>query len=134
MGLKERLNRLLESILRRGDFSTEGLPGWCPPVDLREDRESFVLTSEVPGVRADDLTVRVEGGVVTLEGRRALEREARSALRIERPYGLFSRVLHLPAPVDESKVRARLHLGVLEVVLPRSSDSRPHSIRVQVRS
>jgi|SRR5947208_873419 len=134
MGLRERLNRLLESVLRRGDFSTEGLPGWCPPVDLREDRESFVLTSEVPGVRPGDLTIRVEGGIVTLEGRRPLEKEARSALRIERPYGFFSRVLHLPAPVDERKVSARLRLGVLEVVLRRSSDSPPRSIKVQVRS
>ena len=60
--------------------------------------------------------------------------QARSALRVERPYGSFSRTLHLPAPVDERKVSARLRRGVLEVVLPRSSDARVHSIKVQVRS
>jgi HSP20 family protein len=134
MSLKDRLNRLLESVLRKGDFSSEGLAGWSPPIDLREDRESFVLTSEVPGVRPDDLTIRVEGGIVTLEGRRPLEEEARSALRVERPYGSFSRTLQLPAPVDERRVSARLRRGVLEVVLPRSSDAPAHSIKVQVRS
>ncbi|PYT37540.1 MAG: hypothetical protein DMF52_02360 [Acidobacteria bacterium] len=133
IGLKERMNRLLESVLRKGDFSTGGLAGWSPPVDLREDRDAFILTTEVPAVRRDDLDIRVEGGIVTLEGRRALEKGARSALRIERPYGSFSRTFHLPHPVDESRVSARLHLGVLEVVLPKSTGARARSIKVQVQ-
>ena len=130
--LKDRMNRLLESVLRKGDFSPEGPYGCGPPVDLREDRESFVLTAEVPGVRRDDLVVRVEGGIVTLEGQRPLDREARSALRIERPYGTFTRTFHLPAPVDEGRVTARLHLGVLEVFLPKSVGARTRPIKVQV--
>jgi HSP20 family protein len=134
MLLKERLHRILESVLRKGDFSVEGLADWSPPVDLREERESFVLTSEVPGVRPDDLSIRVEGGLVTVEGRRPPEEDARSALRIERPYGSFSRALHLPAPVDESRVAAQLRQGILEVVLPKSSDARSHAIKVKVRS
>ncbi|HMC83646.1 MAG TPA: Hsp20/alpha crystallin family protein [Candidatus Polarisedimenticolia bacterium] len=133
IGLKERMNRLLESVLRRGDFSTGGLAGWSPTVDLREDREAFVLIAEVPGVSRDDLEIRVEGGIVTVEGRRPLEQEARSALRIERPYGSFTRTFHLPNPVDEGRVTARLHLGVLEIVLPKSSGARARSIQVQVR-
>jgi len=133
MALKDRMNRLLESVLRKGDGSPEGLWGWGPPVDLREDREAFLLTAEVPGVRREDIMIRVEGGIVTLEGRRPLDREARSALRIERPYGTFTRTFHLPAPVDESKVTARLHLGVLEVFLPKSAGARASSIKVQVQ-
>ena len=134
LGLKERMNRLLEAILRRGDFSPEGPSGWTPPIDLQEDRDEFVLTSEVPGVRRDDLTLRVEGGIVTVEGRRPLEKKARSALRIERPYGSFLRTIHLPVPVDENRVTARLHLGVLEVTLPKSAGARARPIKVQVRS
>ena len=133
IGLKDRMNRLLESVLRKGDFSAGGLAGWSPPVDLREDREAFVLMIEVPGVRREDLGIRVEGGIVTLEGRRPLEREARSALRIERPYGSFSRTFQLPHPVDESRVSARLHLGILEIVLPKSSGARARSIKVKVQ-
>jgi len=132
--LKERLIRLLESVLRKGDVSSEGPSDWSPPVDLIEERGSYVLTAELPGVSPDDLTIRVTGGLVTLEGRRALELEARTPLRVERPYGSFLRTVQLPAPVDERKVSARLRLGVLEVVLPRSQDARTHSIKVQVRS
>ncbi len=132
MGLKDRMNRLLESVLRKGDFSAEGLSGWAPAVDVREDREAFVLTMEVPGVRKEDLVIRVEGGIVTLEGRRPLDQEARSALRIERPHGAFARTLHLPSTVDEARVTARLGLGVLEVSLPKSAGSRSRALRVKV--
>jgi len=132
MALKDRMNRLLESVLRKGDFSPEGLSGWAPPIDLREDRETFVLTAELPGVRREDLVIRVEGGIVTLEGQRPLDREARSALRIERPYGTFTRTVHLPSAVDESRVTARLQLGVLEVILPKSAGSRSRAIKAQV--
>jgi len=131
---KERLNRLLEAVLRRGDDSPVAYSGWRPPVDVREEKDSFVLTSEVPGVRPSDLSVRVDGGIVTIEGRRPLEKEARSALRIERPYGSFARAVHLPAPVDPSGVSARVRDGVLQVLLPRSPGGRSRSIKVPVRS
>ena len=131
LGLKERLNRLLESVQGRGGLSTAEVAGWTPPVDVREEREGFVLTAEVPGVRREDLQIKVEGAIVTLKGRRTREREARSALRIERPCGSFSRTFFLPAPVAEDRVDARFHLGVLEIFLPRSPDTRSRSIRVQ---
>ena len=131
LALKVRLNRLLESVQGRGGLSTAEVSGWTPPVDVREDREGFVLTAEVPGVRREDLEIRVEGAVVTLKGRRSREREARSALRIERPCGTFCRTFSLPAPVAGDRVDARFHLGVLKVFLPRSTDTRPRSIRLQ---
>jgi HSP20 family protein len=134
MGLKERLNRLLESVQKKGESSPQGLVGWNPPVDVREDREAFLLTAEVPGVRREDLQIKVDGSAVTLGGRRPLEKEARSALRIERSFGSFTRTFHLPAPVDEGQVEARLRLGVLEIVLPKSAGARARSIKVQVRS
>lgn len=133
LSLKERLNRLLESVQRKGEFSSEGLAGWTPPVDVRENREGFVLTAEVPGVRREDLLIKVEGAIVTLRGRRTPEKGARSALRIERPYGSFARTFYLPAPVDGSQVEARLRLGVLEVFLRKSIGVRARSIKVQVR-
>ena len=132
ISLKERLNRLLESVQRRGDFSSDGLAGWMPAVDVRENRNAFVLTAEVPGVRREDLQIKVEGAIVTLQGRRAPEKEARSAMRIERPYGSFSRTFYLPAPVDGSLVDARVRQGVLEIFLPKSAGSRARPIKVQV--
>jgi len=133
MTLKERMNRLLESVLRKGDFEKE-VAGWSPSVDLREDREGFHLTAELPGVRREDLRIRLEGSVLTLEGERPMDDDTREAdhLRVERSYGPFTRTFHLPSAVDEGKITARFSLGVLEVFLPRSADSRTRSIKVRV--
>lgn len=131
VALKDRLNRLLESVQGRGGLSSDDVAGWIPPVDVREDREGFVLTAEVPGVRREDLQIKVEGAIVTVKGRREREQGARSALRIERPCGSFSRTFSLPAPVAGDRVDARVHLGVLEVFLPRSTATRARSIKVQ---
>jgi HSP20 family protein len=134
VALKERMNRLLENVLRKGDFSQEGFPGWSPAMELREDREGFLLTAEVPGMRREDLSVRVEGGVLTVEGRRAREKSLRASepLRVEMSYGPFTRAFPLPAPVDESRVTARLRLGVLEVFLPKTTEARSRKIQVEV--
>lgn len=132
--LKDRMNRLLENVLRRGDFAPDGLAGWSPAVDLREDHEGFVLSAELPGVRREDIRIRVEGGTLTLEGERLLEPEARAAdpLRIERSYGAFSRAFPLPAAVDASKARARFRHGVLEVFVPKAAEAPGRAIRVPV--
>jgi HSP20 family protein len=134
-GLKERLNRLFETALRRGG-TPEGaeLAGWVPAVDLREERDAFVITAEIPGVTRDDLSLRVEGRTVTLAGDRPQAREARGAdhLRVERSYGAFTRTFHLPAGVDETAVRASLRQGVLEVRLPKATRERTAPVRIRV--
>jgi HSP20 family protein len=134
-GLKERLNRLFETALRRGGAPGEAeLAGWAPAVDLREDRDAFVITAEIPGVAKGDLNLRVEGRTVTVAGDRPQAREARGAdhLRVERSYGAFSRTFHLTAGVDETAVRATLRHGVLEVRLPKATRERTSPVRIRV--
>lgn len=135
MVLKERMNRLFENVMSRGGDLGEGdLAGWSPAVDLREDREGFYLSAEIPGVPRDSLSLRVEGQTLTLEGNRPLDRLEKSAehLRVERYYGPFSRTLNLPAAIDEDKVTARFRHGVLEVFLPKSLKSRTGSLKIAI--
>jgi HSP20 family protein len=134
-GLKDRLNRLFETALRRGGTEDAGdFAGWSPAVDLREDRDAFVLVAEIPGVARQDVSLRIDGRTVTLAGERPVAREARGAdhLRVERSYGAFSRTFHLSAGVDETKVGARLRQGILEVRLPKSTRERSSPVRVKI--
>lgn len=134
MALKDRLNRLFENVLRKGEFAGNGIPQWSPAVDLRENEEGFVLTAELPGVRREDIRIRVERGLLILEGQRPMDKGAREAdhLRVERSYGPFTRSFHLPASIDDSKVTARFERGVLEVFVPKSPESRSRPVRVPI--
>ena len=135
-GLKDRLNRLFESTLRHGGSVDEaGLTGWAPACELREEPGAYVLTAEVPGVPRGSLRLRIEAGVLHVEGERPPAPETRKAqpLRVERSYGRFARTFRLPGGVDEAVVKARLEHGVLEVRLPKSERAPAAAVPIRVR-
>ncbi len=43
---------------------------WAPPVDIFEKNDQLVFRAEIPGVPKEDLNVRVENGVLRLDGER----------------------------------------------------------------
>jgi HSP20 family protein len=134
-GLKDRLNRLFESAMRRGGTPDAGdLAGWSPAIDLREDRAAYVLTAEIPGVAREDVRIRLEGRTLVVEGERRAGRQARGAdhLRVERSYGPFARSLELPTGVAARGLKARLRQGVLEVRLPKTARERTSRVEVRV--
>ena len=42
--------------------------GWLPAVDVIEEKDRFVLRADIPGVRAEDIDVNMEKGVLSLSG------------------------------------------------------------------
>src|SRR3972149_4886830 len=69
MTIQERVNRLLSDTGPR--FGGEEAYGaWMPPVDIFQDAENLVIRAEVPGVSKDAIDVRVENGVLSLQGER----------------------------------------------------------------
>jgi HSP20 family protein len=93
-----------------------------------------MLTVELPGVSRGDIHIKVESGVLTLEGHRPPDPDSRRAnhLRVERSHGSFSRTFHLPGPVDEGHVTAHFYLGVLEVFVPKAPGAPGGPVRVTV--
>ncbi len=134
MSLKERMNRLFETVLRKGgDLAKGEAAGWNPAVNLTEDREGFRLSAELPGVPKDSIALSLENGILTLRGQRPLEKTRKADhLRVERSYGPFHRTFPLHAPIDQAKITARFHLGVLDVLLPKSPEARSAPIKVRI--
>jgi HSP20 family protein len=136
--MQDELNRLFDDRLwrRRAQGQEEELgAGFLPPVDVYEDPEALVLTTELPGVEPKAVDVRVEDGVLTIKGERKLEKEDRKEnyLRIERSYGSFRRSFTLPGTVDPDKVKAEFKNGLLRVSIPKREESKPRSIKVNVQ-
>ena len=107
-----------------------------PLADLVDNGREFVLTTELPGVKKEDLDLRVarDGIEVSAETRSEREENDKDYAYHERSYASFRRVLPLPAEVLPDQVEAKLTDGVLEVRLPKkapTSKREPVKVRVE---
>jgi HSP20 family protein len=105
-------------------------PFWRPAVDICETVDSFVVMAEIPEIGESDLTINMDGNVLRLKGERRLNREGRSYHQMERPYGSFMRSFALPAAVEHDRIRATLHDGVLNIILPKTDRELPRQIEI----
>jgi len=115
-----------------GDVAGTG--EWAPAVDVYETADSIVLAAEIAGVRREDVSIELEGDVLTLRGRRPPGRAgvaADSYLRMEVPSGAFERSFRLPFPAGDARVEALLRDGVLTVTVPRLGSALGRRIAVE---
>lgn len=95
-------------------------------IDLHETDEAYTVKADIPGVRKEDIDVRVEGRQVTIGAEVKQEKDERKegrVLRSERQIGWASRSFTLASDVDEAKAQARYADGVLELTLPKRSST-----------
>ncbi|HOU52451.1 MAG TPA: Hsp20/alpha crystallin family protein [Myxococcota bacterium] len=128
--LHEEVDRLFRNVTPSG--AVAGSQCWVP-VDVLENAEEVVLRAELPGVKPDQVDVRIEDNVLTLSGEKKLENEEKKDqyLRVERFYGKFSRAFTLPHYVDAGKVVAEYKDGVLTLHLPKKAETKPRQIPVK---
>ena len=131
-----QMNRLLGENAGYGVFGrgeNEGIAAaWAPPVDIHETPDTLVFNVEVPGFKENELTLRAENGVLTLEGERKFEnkKNEKNFHRVERSYGRFVRSFTLPGNVSTEKISAQLNEGVLSIELPKREEAKPKSIPI----
>lgn len=103
-------------------------------LDLAELDGSYTVKAEIPGVRKEDIDVRVEGNQVTISAEVKTEKEEKKdgrILRQERQQGYASRSFTLACPVDEAKVDASYKDGILELKLPKKAGTSTKRITIQ---
>lgn len=122
--LQDELQRLFES----------PLTDWAPALDVYEDKDNFVVNTELPGLKREDIDVSLQDGVLVISGERKTEekRTEDEIRRQERFYGKFQRILTLPAPVAADKVKAQYKDGVLTITVPKAEEAKPRKIDVSV--
>jgi HSP20 family protein len=134
--MQDRINRIFgEAYHRRLDDDVLSRGDWIPPVDIFEnDKHEIVIKAEMPGMKREDIDLRVENNTLTLRGERRRETEVKDEQyhRVERAYGVFARSFSLPATVDAGHVNADYKDGVLTVTLPLREEAKPRQIQVQV--
>ena len=135
--LENRLSTVFgRTPLRRqnGEQESMTIAEWSPLVDITEDDKEYLIKTELPDVKKDEVKVTVENGVLTITGERKFEKEekGRKYHRVERAYGNFVRSFTLPDDADANKVNAEFKDGVLKVHVAKSEAAKPKHIEVKV--
>jgi HSP20 family protein len=107
--------------------------GFAPAVDIHETPVAYVLSVELPGVRLEDVDVKLEKSALILSGSRRYEQKAEGGgfRRVERRYGNFSRSFTLPDDVDPDGIEAHLEDGVLMISVPKGTKGQARKITVK---
>lgn len=93
-------------------------------IDLSEQDGNYLIQAEIPGVRKEDIDVRVDGDLVTISAETSNEKEETDKGRVlckERQQGYASRAFTLACPVDETQSEASYKDGVLSLKLPKKA-------------
>lgn len=135
--LRDRVGLLLSALQEATLSDGPATPGsWSPPVDLCETKDEVTIRVEVPGVRAEHLSVGLTTQQLRISGEKkkhAPRQRALSHLCSERTYGRFSRVVPLRWTINVSAARAELTDGVLLVHLPKQNDRRGAEFKVPIK-
>jgi HSP20 family protein len=127
--LRNEMNRLFD------DFGL-GAPlwrqtGWPMPqqalgfetkIEVKDREKDFVITAEVPGVELQDLTLAATPHYISLSGEKKAQKSEtdQGYYNMEREYGFFRRVIHMPCEIDRDHIDAEFANGILTLVIPKT--------------
>ncbi len=128
--LQDRVNSLFQDFA--GDGQAVTAASFAPAVDVYENGEKVVLKLDLPGIKEQDLDIRVENQTLSVRGERKFESEEKEENfhRIERRYGSFYRSFSLPTTVDTENVGASYKDGVLKLELKKKASAQPRQIKI----
>ena len=129
--------------LLRWDPFHEMTPSWFgqPPVEatfspafeVKENKDSFLFKADLPGMKEQDVEIKLTGDRLTVSGKREAEREDKddTYYAYERSFGSFLRTFTLPEGFDAEHVYAELKDGVLTIVVPKKPAAQARAIAIK---
>jgi len=106
-----------------------------PLVDIYETPAELVVVAEMPGAAREDVSVRVDKGVLTVEGEAAFDVPADpfGETYVGFEPGTYFRAFALSDEIDRDKISASVANGVLTVRLPKSETGKSRKIEIKTR-
>ena len=110
----------------------EGIRETWPALDVVDEPEAVVVKADVPGMKAEDIDLAVEGDCLVLKGatQETAEQREENYYFSERRYGHFRREIPLPTDVDPERIEAHCSEGVLTIRLPKKAGARAKRIEI----
>ena len=102
-------------------------------VDASEDEKAYQIKADIPGVKKEDIKVRIDGNRVSIGAQSAAEEESKSGKKViasERSSSQY-RAFTLPQDIDAEKAEAKYQDGVLELTLPKKPGAKSTVVEVK---
>lgn len=130
------LNRALDQALSNGWTDNRV---WVPAIDVIEQKDSYLMYAELPGVDPSQIDITFEQNVLTIRGTKpsTVQASNEGELRVyaaERVTGSFERSIRLPEFVDGDHIAAEFNNGLLKVQVPKAQAAQPRRIEVKPAS
>jgi HSP20 family protein len=132
MPTKQELQVQQKRELENKEESTIPTRVFLPTADIYESNDALNVVLEMPGVDKSSVDIRVEDGVLKIEGRLDFSKyQGLQPLYTEYNVGHYSRSFRLSSKIDQNKIAAELNDGVLALVLPKLEEAKPRTIQVK---
>ncbi len=104
-----------------------------PAIDIVEEKESFVLRAELPGIPKENIKIEVKDSRLFLSGKKESVTENHSGeyRYVESRSGSFSRAFELPRTVTGEEIQAEYNHGVLTLRIPKAREALSKTIEIK---
>lgn len=122
-----------QSVERSNGDSTIATSTWVPAVDIKEEKQQFVIEADIPGIDPKDVEIYMENNTLTIKGERNLEKkeDQKYYKRVERLHGTFYRRFSLPDTADAENIKASGKNGILQVTIPKKEAAQLRKITIE---
>lgn len=132
MDSKQELQVQQKRELEKKEETTIPARIFLPTADIYETDDALSVVLEMPGVEKDNVDIRVEDGVLKVEGRLDFSKyQGLQPLYTEYNVGNYARSFRLSSKIDHSKIGAELKDGVLTLTLPKIEEAKPRTIEIK---
>src|SRR5579871_6120792 len=105
---------------------------FVPDVDIAESDDMLRLWADMPGVTDKDVEIVLKDNLLTITGMvDARMYNQLSPVYTEYNVGNYYRQFAMHEHIDDSRIKARMRNGVLQLELPKREEARPRRIQVQ---
>jgi len=130
--LEQELNKLVNEFIPAPTRTEATIGQIIPRVDVYETEDKVIVEAELPGVKKEDIEVKIKDNNVIIKGeiKREEEKKDKNFFRAERFYGKFERVIPLMVEVKPEEAKATMEDGILRLEIPKATSEKEVEIKI----
>lgn len=133
--LPYEVGNILSSIFDNNSNRTNEEESYIHPrIDIAENKTHYIVTTELPGVDQNSISLSFEKNTLTLSGEKKAEEHDKETTfyRKERSFGKFSRSIEFPEKANAEAIEANYQNGVLTIKIEKHKEAEAKKIEIRI--